>query len=313
MISAQSKQTIGVLLLCFVALPMSHILGYWYGELLNASLHYQPITWHMFWSLYTEQVQQLYAGVALFPGTNTPLIEAIQTAFVRSAGLFLCAAGVASIAGIWTANAVVRFQHTLRMRWFASVISVTSTLPALFFASGAIAAMYYVIVYTPYDLPIPLQGFGWDWHLLLPLLALSIRAWCGVVLSCSESLREELSKPHIMAVRAKGIPEAQIIVHHVWPAQQRAIGLKITGQFRIMLAELIIVEYLFKWQGIGQLFAECIMSPSQSNIAASALYASSPVIAASITGFVLLFCIVECMRQLWRPNYETHISAQESI
>ena len=311
MTPVHTRQLFGVMVLCVVALPASHLLGYGYGELLNASIHHQPFTWETFTSTYLTQLHQLYTNGLIFPGTTMPFLATIIDAFVRSAGLFTSAALIAIVSGIWTANRVVRANHATPLHWFEFLATIGTALPSLFFASGAIAGMYYVIVYTPYNLPIPLQGFGWDWHVLLPMLALSIRAWLGIAYACSESLRAEFAKPYITAVRAKGMPTSIILRNHVWPAQQRAIGLHITGQLRVMLAELIIVEYLFRWQGIGQLFATSIMPPTQSNLAASALYLSSPVIAATICGFVLLFCCIEWIRQLWRPAHELHMEAQE--
>ena len=107
-----------------------------------------------------------------------------------------------------------------------------------------------------------------------------------------------------MAVRAKGVDERHLLMHHIWPAQQQPIILAGVATLRIMLAELIVIEYLFRWQGIGHLFASAVIAPRMSNVVAPPISMSSSVIATCVVGFVLLYFCGECVRVITTPRHE---------
>ena len=303
---------IRIIVLCIACMPLAHGVGFLYGELLRANRNQLEVDINRSFVAYRTELTQLTQGTSDMPGSETPFMKTIIDAFIRSAGLYVFAATLALCGGIWCGTSIVHRQRGALPAWFSTLTSTGAALPALFFASGSIALMYYVLIYTSYNLPVPLQGFGWDIHLFIPLCALCIRSLCSISHLTALSLHDEYLKPHIVAVRAKGIDERYLLLHHIWPAQQQTIMLASVSTLRIMLAELIVIEYLFRWQGIGHLFASAVIAPRMSNAIALPISMSSSVIAACIVGFMILYFCGECVRAITTPRHE-QTSAQTEL
>lgn len=297
---------------CVACLPVVHFFGFLYGEILAANHTQSLLTFQSVVASYIVEIQLLYQGESRIPGSETGFIPGMYDAFVRSLGLYLGAASIALLGGLWSGLSIIRRHRGRLPAWFSTIMSTSAALPALFFASGSIALLYYILIYTTYDLPFPLQGFGWDSHLVVPLIALCLRSLCSISVQTALSLNDEYSKPHIVAIRAKGVHEAQLLHHHVWPAQQQSIIAGSVHELRLMLAELIVVEYLFRWQGIGHHFANAVIAPRMSSIEASSFYASSSVISACLVGFLILYACGECLRAIAIPRHEHDITLAES-
>ena len=295
---------IRMIVLCAVCIPLAHGLGFLYGEILQANHNQTELDSIKFLTTYRSALTQLQQGIMHIPGSETSFTSTMGDAFIRSTGLYLCAATLALCGGMGCGVAIIRRQRGTLPAWLGALTSTGAALPALFFASGSIALMYYILIYTSYDLPIPLQGFGWDMHLVVPLCALCLRSLCSICHSTALALHDEYLKPHVMAVRAKGVDERHLLMHHIWPAQQQPIILAGVATLRIMLAELIVIEYLFRWQGIGHLFASAVIAPRMSNVVAPPISMSSSVIATCVVGFVLLYFCGECVRVITTPRHE---------
>lgn len=301
-----------VVAVCVACMPVVHFFGFLYGEILAANHSQSSLTSQSVIASYVDEIQLLSQGKLRMPGSEFGFIPGMYDAFLRSLGLYLGAASIASLCGLWSGLSVIRRHRGRLPGWFSTIMSTSAALPALFFASGSIALLYYILIYTTYALPFPLQGFGWDAHLVVPLTALCLRSLCSISYHTAISLNDEYSKPHIVAVRAKGIHESQLLNHHVWPAQQQSIIAGSVHELRLMLAELIVVEYLFRWQGIGHYFANAVIAPRMSNIEASSFYASSTVISACLVGFLILYACGECLRAIAMPRHEHDITFAES-
>lgn len=295
---------IQIIMLCVACMPLAHGVGFLYGEILRANRSQSELNIQQSIATYRLELVQLTQGSMDMPGSETPFTSTLVDAFIRSAGLYVIAAMLALCGGIWCGATIIHRQRGTLPAWFSTLTSTGAALPALFFASGSIALMYYILIYTSYNLPVPLQGFGWDVHLIIPLCALCIRSLCSISHLTALALHDEYLKPHIVAVRAKGIDEKHVLVQHIWPAQQQTIIGASVSTLHIMLAELIVIEYLFRWQGIGHLFASAVIAPRMSNAIALPVSMSSSVIAACIVGFMLLYFWGECVRALITPRHE---------
>lgn len=305
------RQGLRLLLRMFVFMLAGHGAGFMYGELMHRFATQRPFALVSLWSTYTAHLRELSQITATFPGTARLFVPEMWAAYSRSVGLYVGAAVIAMLLGIQTGRWAVQRQHTLA--WIEALASVATAVPALFFASGSIAVLYFFLIYTPWTLPLPLQGFGWDSHIVLPLCALSMRAWFGIAQATMLTLNDEYHKPHIMAVRARGFTEAYIMRVHVWPAQHSNTMLACIAHLQIMIAELVIVEYLFRWQGIGHLFTSAVVAPLLSNTAPSPFYADSGIIACCMAGFVSFTFVGELWRIATMPMHERHPMHEVSL
>ncbi|MFM7679156.1 MAG: hypothetical protein ACKO83_09955, partial [Roseiflexaceae bacterium] len=203
---------IRIIVLCMACMPLAHGVGFLYGEILRANRSQVEFDIQQSIGTYRSELSLLLQGSMDFPGSETPFTRAMVDAFIRSAGLYSIATILALCGGVYCGTTIIRRHRGNLPAWFSTLTSTGAALPALFFASSSIALMYYVLIYTSYDLPVPLQGFGWDMHLIIPLSALCIRSLCSISYLTALSLHDEYLKPHIMAVRAKGIDERHLLL-----------------------------------------------------------------------------------------------------
>lgn len=147
------------------------------------------------------------------------------------------------------------------------------------FASGAIVAATTVLASVPaffvaYFLQIavimlgassdsrerllPVFGFGYDSHLVLPLLSISLPAITYTAQLTALRTMEVLDADFITAARAKGLGTSWILFVHVLPHVRPVLLEALGSGLRVSVASLPIVEYLFLWRGVGQLALEAI-------------------------------------------------------
>jgi peptide/nickel transport system permease protein len=103
---------------------------------------------------------------------------------------------------------------------------------------------------------LPVFGFGYDAHLVLPLLSISVPAIAYTAQLTATRTQEVLDSDFITTANAKGLPTRWIVGIHVLPHVRPVLLEGLGSGLRISVASLPIVELLFNWQGIGQLALE---------------------------------------------------------
>lgn len=96
------------------------------------------------------------------------------------------------------------------------------------------------------------------WHLTLPALTLALIVGSGVARYQRTEMRLVLARPFIRTARAKGVPEARVLVHH---ALRNALGPVIT-LCGLLLPSLVggavFIEAIFAWPGMGRTMVEAV-------------------------------------------------------
>ena len=97
------------------------------------------------------------------------------------------------------------------------------------------------------------------WHLALPVSALVIGGFAGLVMLTKNSFLEEIGKQYVITARAKGLSENQVLYRHVF---RNAMLLVIAGfpsaLVGILFAGSILIEIIFSLDGIGLLGFEAV-------------------------------------------------------
>ena len=104
-------------------------------------------------------------------------------------------------------------------------------------------------------------------HLLLPGVCLAIAPAVGIGRTFRGSLVGTLRANFVRTARAKGLTERRVLMHH---AVRNSIGptLSVTGiQVAIIFANVVIVESVFAWSGIGRYTAQSIINNDYPAIA----------------------------------------------
>jgi peptide/nickel transport system permease protein len=100
---------------------------------------------------------------------------------------------------------------------------------------------------------VPVYGFGLDTHLVIPVIALAIGPAAAVTRLVALAATELDARDFARTARAKGLSEPAVIYGHLVPNMYGTLGEAILTGIRMVLAALVIVEYLFVWPGLGGL------------------------------------------------------------
>ncbi|MCP4541382.1 MAG: ABC transporter permease subunit [Chloroflexi bacterium] len=98
---------------------------------------------------------------------------------------------------------------------------------------------------------LPVGGFGWDKHIIMPALVLAARPIAQITRVTFVSVSDVLSQDYVRTARSKGLQERQVVLYHV--IRNAAIPVLTTMglSLRFSLSSLPVVEFFFSWPGVG--------------------------------------------------------------
>lgn len=222
-------------------------------------------------------------------------VDALKNTLILTGGAFLIA-----IVGGLTLGAVGAFRRGRPSAVVASGISVFS-LSAPQYSVGLVL-MIYLGVHTAW---FPTGGMytvgaGQTFpdlldHLVLPAVAAALVPMGILARMFRAALLDALSEDWVDALRARGIPRRQIIVHVVHnslPSVLTIAGL----QFGYLLSGVVFVETIFSWPGLGLLVFQSISQRDVAVIQAGVLL--------SALAFVLANLVVDVVHGFVDPRVQ---------
>ena len=220
----------------------------------------------------------------------SPLELFVESTF-RSIALLVGAAVLALVLGTLLGVAAA----LLRRRAWASggIVGLTTLLSAIpaFFAAYFLQILVIIVGATPEGGNLlPVFGFGYDRHLVLPLLSISLPAIAYTAQLTATRMQDVLDSDFITTANAKGLRTSWILAVHVLPHVRPVVLEALGSGLRVSVASLPIIEYLFQWRGIGQLALEAVGVHD-----AAALIFSAIVL-------VALFATLSALADLSRPR-----------
>lgn len=187
-----------------------------------------------------------------------PIREIVIDAASRSAALLAGVSFLAFSAGMLLGIA----SALLRGRSFASGAILASTgviaaIPSFFLAYFLQIVIIFLGGITGRTI-LPVVGFGFDGHLVLPLLTLGLPAVAIAAQISAARTSDVLDADFVTTARAKGLPTSWIVrVHvlpHVVPVLLEAVG----SGVRVAVASLPIIELILAWNGVGYLALQAV-------------------------------------------------------
>ncbi|TMC48931.1 MAG: ABC transporter permease [Chloroflexi bacterium] len=188
-----------------------------------------------------------------------PFMNLLIDSTLRSLALLIGAAVLALILGTLLGVAAALG----RRRAFASggIIGITTLIaavPAFFVAYFLQIIVILLGESSGRGRLLPVYGFGYDEHLFLPLLAVSLAAIAYTAQLTATRMQDVLDSDFITTATAKGLRTRWILGIHVLPHVRPVLLEALGSGLRVSVASLPIVEYLFQWRGIGQLALEAV-------------------------------------------------------
>jgi ABC-type dipeptide/oligopeptide/nickel transport system permease component len=232
---------------------------------------------------------------------------------IGSLGLLGIALSLSIIIGLILGLLAVRNQPPGVRGWMSILTTIGLSMPSFYIGSLSILVIVFVLVlHGPNSQSlIPIRGFGWDNHLILPVLALMLRPTVQIAQVTANMLVSELEKQYIIAARSFGHSWHDIRWRQALSNVIAPIVLSIAGSFRLLFGELIVVEWLFNWRGLGKLLAATLVPNTLStNLGANALFLDPATVSGVITligmSFLIADLIASILVRILDPRMRAH-------
>lgn len=245
---------------------------------------------------YARQAAQLDFG-KMPVGVDEPITGAVARAALNSLVLLGIAFVVSILLGLLLGLGAVRTDPPKTAGWLSVAATVGLAMPGFYVGTLLVGLLLMSVFDTEQSPMLPVAGFGFDQHLILPVIALSIRPSVQIGQVAGSLLAGELSKRYVVAARAFG---------HTWRAIRwekalrnvlAPVFLTVASSFRLLMAELLLVEWLFNWPGLGRLLVQTLVPPRLSSLGgmldSSAFFLHPPLVAALLMVFGLLFLLAD--------------------
>jgi peptide/nickel transport system permease protein len=126
-------------------------------------------------------------------------------------------------------------------------------------------------------------------HLFLPSLCLTAGLLPLLLSHVRTAVAEVLESPFIRAARGYGIPLRRLLFRHALPAAANPLISLLGFSIGILLSSSLLVEVIFGWPGLGQLFLEAILQRDFYVVIDAAMLATIFLITGSLLADVLLY------------------------
>lgn len=244
--------------LILLAIAFLTLLGFHLAQQGQAALQVNPFKA----VIYT--LRQLFSYIFQHPKTyywhkvDQPAFALVFKLFQRSAGLLLLSLLVATTIGGWLGIAAARYRRKMAPAMvFASILGVS--LP-----SFLVAMLLWVLDFRLYRwlgtsaAPLPPTGFGWDLHLVMPVLVLAARPLAQIMQVTYINMGDVFTEEYIRMAKAKGSSRRHLLWGHALRNVLIPVLTTMSTSLRFSLSSLPVVESFFLWPGIGLTILEAI-------------------------------------------------------
>lgn len=221
--------------------------------------------------------------------------ETLARATIASLGLLAISLSISIVFGLYLGFKATKNDPPDVSRWLTVSSTVGLAMPSFYIGSLLIIGLIFYILWRGPDteMPIPLSGFGWDLHLVLPVLALMARPTFQLAQVTAGVLSGELGKQYVIAGRSLGHSWRSIRLHYALKNVVAPVILTIAGLQRFLVGELIMIEWLFRWPGLGRLLGWTLVPAEMTSSSGSPLFLNPPVMATVLTLIAALFLLAD--------------------
>jgi len=221
------------------------------------------------------------SAAGVITGRSLPVAEVIATTLPRSLGLIGASllAGTLVGCGLGFLAAVHRHRRASLMLLLFTIagVSTPSFFAAFLLQQGAIR-LGQVLGWRL----LPVGGFGWDAHIILPALVLAARPIAQIARVTYVKASETLEQEFVRTAYSKGLSSYRVLVSHVFRNVAIPVLATLGVSLRFALSSLPIVEFFFSWPGVGFTLLKTIAQHDDNTAIALLLCLSGLLVAASL-------------------------------
>lgn len=255
------------LALLLLLIPALHAFGFYYAlnfgpELVpgGGGILHERSDAPAFVPTYREHLQRA-AGGDWGDVQRVPIPKLIANPFKYSLILLGVALALTVVLGPLVGGAALSPQ-TGRVRPRARLLlTLGSAVPGFFLGSLLIVALIYAArigLGSGRGTLIPVQGFGLDAHLIVPVLTLAVRPVLSIGQITAGLLENEFQQDYLRVARSKGLSWRRLLWRHALPNIISPVIVSMGQAVRMLVSGLILVEALFDWQGLGRMFVQVV-------------------------------------------------------
>lgn len=222
---------------------------------------------------------------------RTSFVPLMADAALRSVVLLVGAAILAlALGALLGISAALMRRRALASGAIVGLTSLLAAVPSFFVAYFLQITVIVLGATAEGGRLLPVFGFGYDEHIVLPLLSIAVPAIAYTAQLTATRMHDVLDADFVTTANAKGLLSSTIVFRHVLPHVRPVLLEGLGSGLRVSVASLPIVEFLFNWNGIGQLSLESI-----------ALKDASAFVFCAVV-LVGLFAILGAVADLSRPR-----------
>jgi peptide/nickel transport system permease protein len=251
------------------------------------------------WPVYMEYARNALNGdLGKMPiGVTDTIAAALLRTVGASLGLLLLAFMLSIILGLVLGLTAVKVDPPRKLPWLTLITTTGMAMPSFYIGILFVGVILYFSIRGDGSPLFPVSGFGWDIHLVLPVIALTIRPAMQVAQVTSSLLISELDKRYVVAARSFGHTWNSIRWDKALRNVMAPIILTFAGSFRLLVTELVLVEWLFNWPGIGRMLVQTLVPPRISTLSGladtSVFFLHPPLVASLLMIFAFMFLLAD--------------------
>ena len=189
--------------------------------------------------------------------SEKPIIDGVRSTLDKSVVLLLIAMALGALIGVPLGIVGALARHRRFSLLFIVVATIGVSTPSFFLALLLQILEINLYRWTHVTL-LPVGGFGWDSHIVLPALVLAARPIAQVARVSSVALSEVLDADYVRTAWAKGLNARLVLARHALRNAGVPILSALGASLQFSLSSLPIVEALFNWPGMGDLLLRAI-------------------------------------------------------
>lgn len=246
-----------------------------------------------------EAYQTYWQGLTRFDlGTlrnGEPVAGILSQALLASLGLLGVALILSIPAGLMLGILSASWRRLRPARWLTVLSTAGLAMPSFYVGSLLILLSVAYALSRPGQtgMPFPMAGFGWDEHLVLPVIALMLRPTVQIAQVSGTLLTQELQKTYVYAARSLGHRRRTIKRRLAFRNVLAPVLLTIAGSLRTLVTDLILVEWLFFWPGVGRFLALALIPARRTNMANSPYLLHPEFTTALLASVTLIFLVAD--------------------
>jgi len=190
------------------------------------------------------------SSTSILGGQRRSMGEVLLDAYPKSMVLVGLAVLIATVLGLIVGVAAAATSSRRLRGALLSVTVLAVSTPS--FLLAVLLILLSATMVSKYGIRLwPSFGFGWDDHLILPVIVLAARPFAQIASFAYVAVDETLGSDYVRTARSKGLKESVILIRHALGNAWVPILGAIAAALSIALSTLPVVEVFFSWPGLG--------------------------------------------------------------